>query len=168
MSALENPPAMPPAWQDPSWASMEQSMAAVAHTPGSGQHLMHHHPHHPQHPHAIPHDFYQHLPHSTTTSIPAPVQTAIHTTSKEMMNSSSNSDHSSEGGKQNNNNNKRTVNFKLEIKPEPPGSTNGGTGDENQPQNGIQKVPSISDLSEAESSLDIIPSQVSFRRKSKQ
>ena len=62
---------------------------------------------------------------------------------------------------------KRTVNFKLDIKPEPlVNSSNsiGLSGDHDSihcvPQGILQKVPSISDLSEPESSLDLPVAQV--------
>ncbi len=190
MSALESPSTMPPVWQDPSWPAMDPSgMAAVATASTTtasaaahaGQHMMHPHHHHPHHhPHhvihaaaAASHEFYQQL-HTSSAPMTSQVQSAPISSSAPIvssttssakdavnaMNSSSNSDNSSvnsNGGKNHNNNNKRTVNFKLEIKPEPPGSTNG----DNELQNtGMQKVPSISDLSDPESSLDIIPSQV--------
>ena len=55
---------------------------------------------------------------------------------------------------------KRTVNFKLDIKPEPSSNNLGGAPSELDSiqygsQGILQKVPSISDLSEPESSLDI-------------
>ena len=73
----------------------------------------------------------------------------------------------------NSNSKKRTVNFKLDIKPEPSlvNSSNsvgvvssGGDHDSIHcvPQGILQKVPSISDLSEPESSLDLPIAQVSL------
>lgn len=63
---------------------------------------------------------------------------------------------------------KRTVNFKLDIKPEPlinPSNNIGIPGEHDSihcvPQGVLQKVPSISDLSEPESSLDLPVAQVS-------
>ena len=63
---------------------------------------------------------------------------------------------------------KRTVNFKLDIKPEPLINTSNNVGPNGEhdsihcvPQGVLQKVPSISDLSEPESSLDLPVAQVS-------
>lgn len=117
MSALEGPPSMPSAWQDPWAAAGGVIESAAAHV---GNH---------------------HMP--------------LHQGVNDYMNSSSSSTDSGNNNckplppHSNANVVRRTVNFKLEIKQE---------HEEQQPQ-GVQKVPSISDLSDPESSLDL-PAQV--------
>ncbi len=165
MSALESLPAMPPAWQDP-WAAAEHAHH-VQH-----QHQQHHlQPHFMQHQPPPPHHLSPHHlqagQHPTTQLHPghdfysqqSPASSAGGNNkdggASGVMNSSSDSGSSSNSGKGGGDaGNKRTVNFKLEIKPEPELVV-----EQQQQRSSVQKVPSISDLSEAESSLDI-PAQV--------
>lgn len=148
MSALENPASMVSAWHDP-WNPASNG--------GSVLPPMHH-------VHNM--DFYAHT--SLHQATPPPL---IHKDSlsgsnpSSLMNTSSDSSNASTSGgsagtgsscqQTNKNNNVRSgtkgrVNFKLEIKHEP---------EDGSAVNGMQKVPSISDLSDQESSIDM-PQQV--------
>jgi hypothetical protein len=97
-----------------------------------------------------PHDFYK----STFSASPPMMGIAAAVTSSEHNTSGSTHGSSSGGGVAGDtvstSSRKRVVNFKLDIKPEPE--------DACVPQ--MQKVPSISDLSDPDSSIDI-PTQVS-------
>jgi hypothetical protein len=182
MSALESPPTMPSAWN---------AMPEPWNPNFNPQHMQHMHPHlqiHPAaaSPHALPphhyphHDFY----HSQQNQKPD-----VSPMGGNGLNTSSDSGSSSNGSGNNNTKSslanptspssssiaappqhqKRTVNFKLEIKQDPnfkleikqegsgPLDIGGGGDTHCVPQ----KVPSISDLSEAESSLDLPNHQVS-------
>ena len=119
MSALESPPSLAASWSEP-WS------AAVAGV-------------------IDPHDFYK----ATFSASPpimgiaAAVSNSGHNTSSSTHGSSGHNDTGSTTSR------KRTVNFKLDIKPDP----------EDACVPSMQKVPSISDLSDPDSSLDI-PTQV--------
>ncbi len=167
------------AWQDP-WGAAAAAAVAAAPMPGAEQHqhlqvhppphyMQQHQPQHLPHLHPAP-DFYssapqlQQQPQQQPPSAPqqsSPPSSTAGGSAKEAMNSSSDSgssgasSNSLEGGN-NANKTKRTVNFKLEIKPEPEQQQQG-----EQQQRPLQKVPSISELSDPESSLDI-PAQVSL------
>ena len=143
MSALESPPSLAPVWQDP-WTNGAQIM-----DPQSGVNQVHH-------PH-MTHDFY-----GKYQMYPGVVQAQMPSNQYPGYNcdqSPAGSNSSDTLGSNNSNNNSikkhRAVNFKLDIKPEP-------NNDEIQSAGAVQKVPSLSDVSDQEScSLDIPVTQVS-------
>ena len=178
MSAIESPATMPAAWHE-SWANpMAMAQANSPHHQGGYPH-----PHMaPQgaYPHQM--DYYASSPVNGQTILPPQTGTPLLPPppvlqQKDALNNSDSSASStastppSVGGtgppRTVNNNNKVTtttnsaarknrVNFKLEIKPEPADNCDNPTG--------LQKVPSISDLSEADSSVDQLPSNVRARK----
>ena len=157
MSALESPPTLASTWQDP-WAAVTSASTTV-HMASSAEDFyntknqmaafgMYPHPH--VQPHQYPsmgmvghHDHHTGIGHNNNNS----------------MNSDANS--SSSAASTTSNKKSRQVNFKLDIKSEPQDpNTMGQEMCQNHNPNGIQKVPSISDLSDPESSLDIPCNQV--------
>jgi len=142
MSALENPmhaghhhhhhAAAAPVWPDP-WASAVSAEAAID-------------PHH-----QLQADYYQH---HMQQGMPQKADSVMNTSSGTDSVNSSGSDGCGKGSV----NSKRTVNFKLEIKPDPE-SNEAASSVLPRPPAAPRKVPSISDLSEADSSVDI-PTQV--------
>ena len=174
MSALESPPTLGTGWQDP-WTTGQID-----------PHQAHLHPHQMaphMGAHAMAHDYYgkyQMYPQIATSSAPVNqpmpgyypgVCETPSTGSNPQQTQSSPSSNSSTGETHNNNSIKkhRSVNFKLEIKPEPLNNTSETLTEGGAPScdmllsgaAGIQKVPSLSDCSDQEScSLDIPPTQV--------
>ena len=177
MSALESPPSLTPIWQDP-WTSAVTGAVVAGTEDFYGHNLQnkvnvspmvnqaafyhHHHLNHHQTP-MVPQGYH----HPALGPMEAGQQNNNNNSMNSDANSSSttsstNSSNAGQAGKNTNSNTgapkpHRQVNFKLDIKSEP--ELIGP--DFNQP-GGVQKVPSISDLSDPESSLDIPCSQVSF------
>ncbi len=160
MSALENP--MPAAWQDP-WGVSASAAVAVSTTMPMEHHHMNHnmHQHHPIPHHHIQHQqlhFQQQQLQQQQDFYQSPLPKDVNNTSSS---GTENSSVSSSGGNKNANVSgaKRTVNFKLEIKPDPEEATQSPQSVPPAAPVPPQKVPSISDLSDPDSSLDI-PVQV--------
>ena len=154
MSALESPPSLAPLWQDP-WCAVTAGavtgpVSAVTADDFYAQqnknqmmnqaNFYHHQLHQP------PHMGYHH--HHN------PIMEGGQNNNNNSMNSDTNSSSTtSSTGSEAKSKPHRQVNFKLDIKAEPNEVHQLNTG-------GMQKVPSISDLSDPDSSLDIPCSQV--------
>lgn len=154
MSALESPPSLAPLWQDP-WCAVTAGavtgpVSAVTADDFYAQqnknqmmnqaNFYHHQLHQP------PHMGYHH--HHN------PIMEGGQNNNNNSMNSDTNSSSTtSSTGSEAKSKPHRQVNFKLDIKAEPNEVHQPNTG-------GMQKVPSISDLSDPDSSLDIPCSQV--------
>lgn len=160
MSALESPPALTPLWQDP-WgaavtgamtvtsadADFYSSVAAGAQTGKSGQMMVNQAGFYQAHPPMMVQGY--HAPHHVH-----PHHGLMENSQNNNNNiSDNNSSSTTSSGSGSTKKNQRQVNFKLDIKAEP---------EQNELVNnpGMQKVPSISDLSDPDSSLDIPCSQV--------
>ena len=135
MSALESPPSLAAAWSSEPWSMSAAAAAGVI----------------------DPHDFYKVTFSASSSSPPmmgiaAAVASSGHNTSGSTHGGSSGGGHNDSGSGSTTGSRKRVVNFKLDIKPDPE--------DACVPQ--MQKVPSISDLSDPDSSLDI-PTQVGLK-----
>ena len=139
MSALESPPTLTPAWQDP-WCAMTGTVTAADFYDQSKTQMTQ--------------AFYPHQPHMAVHGYPHPamMNDSQNNNNNSMNSGSEGSTNSSVSAKKQNS--QRQVNFKLDIKAEPQES-------QQQVANvGMQKVPSISDLSDPESSIDIPCNQV--------
>ena len=143
MSALESPPSLTPAWQDP-WGMVSQVNPADFYDQSKANMTQAFYPHQPMVTHGYPHH--------------------------PMMDGQNNNNNSMNSGSEGSTGSsvtsttvkkpQRQVNFKLDIKAEPQENQIQSQVTSSHPQGGMQKVPSISDLSEADSSLDIPCSQV--------
>jgi hypothetical protein len=160
MSALESPTTLTSAWQDP-WSAVTSAAATVHMTSADdfygnskplmpfGMNMM---PVQPHMHHMHPHHHHMMADHSQNNN------------NNSMNNSDANS--SSTTSSTASNKVKRQVNFKLDIKAEPQESESGLQCHQLQ-IGGMQKVPSISDLSDPESSLDIPCNQVRSKKKTR-
>lgn len=162
MSALENPAALANLWQDP-WCSAVAASGSNPNVedfyqPNKGnvvQAGFYHHHHQPMavHAHAAMHHHHHgyHPQQNNQTMLESSGgQNNNNNSMNSDANSSSTTSSTTSSSAKDLNKPHRQVNFKLDIKAEP----------ELEQNNGMQKVPSISDLSDPDSSLDIPCSQV--------
>ena len=168
MSALESPPTLTSTWQDP-WSavtsgsipSMTASTASdvdfyntgKTQMPAFGMYPQIGHHHHSQLIHQNPHNQYNNpmMGHNHHGG-----EAGHQHNNNNSMNSDANSSSSAASTASTKKADRRQVNFKLDIKSEPLEPINNIGQDMCQNNNpGMQKVPSISDLSDPESSLDI-------------
>ena len=160
MSALESPPTLTSTWQDPWSAVTSGSIPMTASTasddfyntktqmPAFGMYPHHHHNHHQL---VQPHQYNPMMGHH---------EAGHQHNNNNSMNSDANSSSSAASTASTKKASSRQVNFKLDIKSEPLEPNNIGQDMCQNNNPGMQKVPSISDLSDPESSLDIPCNQV--------
>ncbi len=166
--SLESPPTLASTWQDP-WAAVTSASAAVHMSDdfygGKGAPFGAH----PQGAYIGGHGGMMGVVAPGQTHFGAPMFDPQNNNShqnNQNLNTSNSDTHSSSSAASSTTTKERKVNFKIDIKAEPQEGVNGGTvdpllgGQGQPPLTGMQKVPSISDLSDHDSSIDIPCNQV--------